>query len=92
MYIHTCICTYVLCTFLLIETPIAVEISHFVNIITIVAVCLGAAFFVVGIALRYSWVETIVFLIGIIVANVPEGLVATVTVRSLDGRDILHAG
>ena len=76
---------------LLIETPIAVEISHFINIITVVAVCLGTAFFGIGLVLGYSWLEAIVFLIGIIVANVPEGLLATVTVRSLYGRDIFHA-
>ncbi len=37
-------------------------------------------FLVVGLALRYAWIEAIVLLIGIIVANVPEGLLATVTV------------
>ena len=28
----------------------------------------------------YTWLESVIFLIGIIVANVPEGLLATVTV------------
>jgi len=30
--------------------------------------------------LGYHWLEAVIFLIGIIVANVPEGLLATVTV------------
>ena len=30
--------------------------------------------------LGYTWLESVIFLIGIIVANVPEGLLATVTV------------
>lgn len=30
--------------------------------------------------LQYSWTDSALFLIGIIVANVPEGLLATVTV------------
>merc|ERR1712115_235248 len=46
------------------QTPIAKEIEHFIHIITAVAVFLGVTFFI----------------IGIIVANVPEGLLATVTV------------
>merc|ERR1712180_577466 len=46
------------------QTPIAKETEHFIHIITGVAVFLGVSFFI----------------IGIIVANVPEGLLATVTV------------
>lgn len=62
------------------DTPIAKEIEHFIHIITGVAVFLGASFFVLAIILKYKWLEAVVFLIGIIVANVPEGLLATVTV------------
>ena len=63
-------------------TPIAVEISHFIHIITTVAVLLGVTFFIVGIVLQYKWLEAVIYTIGIIVANVPEGLLATVTVRN----------
>lgn len=56
------------------------EISHFIRIISTVAVILGLTIFVVANLLGYYWVEAIVLLIGIIVANVPEGLLATVTV------------
>merc|ERR1711990_64647 len=62
------------------ETPIAKEIAHFIHIITGVAVFLGVSFFIIAIALEYPWLDSVVFLIGIIVANVPEGLLATVTV------------
>ena len=62
------------------ETPIAIEISHFIHLITVVAVVLGVSFFIVGVALQYDLLDAVVFLIGIIVANVPEGLLATVTV------------
>ncbi|KAG5271520.1 hypothetical protein AALO_G00180940 [Alosa alosa] len=62
------------------KTPIAREIEHFIHIITGVAVFLGISFFILSIALGYSWLEAVIFLIGIIVANVPEGLLATVTV------------
>uniref|UniRef100_A0A665VTK4 Sodium/potassium-transporting ATPase subunit alpha n=1 Tax=Echeneis naucrates TaxID=173247 RepID=A0A665VTK4_ECHNA len=62
------------------KTPIAKEIEHFIHIITGVAVFLGVTFFILSIILGYTWLEAVIFLIGIIVANVPEGLLATVTV------------
>ncbi|KFO18152.1 Sodium/potassium-transporting ATPase subunit alpha-2 [Fukomys damarensis] len=62
------------------RTPIAMEIEHFIQLITGVAVFLGVSFFVLSLILGYSWLEAVIFLIGIIVANVPEGLLATVTV------------
>jgi len=62
------------------DTPIAREIEHFIHIITSVAVFLGVTFFIIAFALGYYWLDAIIFLIGIIVANVPEGLLATVTV------------
>lgn len=62
------------------QTPIALEIEHFIHIITAVAVFLGVLFFIISLTLGYSFIQAVVFLIGIIVANVPEGLLATVTV------------
>uniref|UniRef100_A0A7N8WQ81 Sodium/potassium-transporting ATPase subunit alpha n=1 Tax=Mastacembelus armatus TaxID=205130 RepID=A0A7N8WQ81_9TELE len=62
------------------QTPINIEIEHFIHIITGVAVFLGMSFFILSLILGYTWLEAVIFLIGIIVANVPEGLLATVTV------------
>jgi sodium/potassium-transporting ATPase subunit alpha len=62
------------------ETPIAKEIAHFIHIITGVAVFLGVSFFIIAFLLGYNWLDALIFLIGIIVANVPEGLLPTVTV------------
>ena len=62
------------------KTPIAREIEHFIHLITGVAVFLGVTFFIIALALGYQWLDAVIFLIGIIVANVPEGLLATVTV------------
>ncbi|MCP9263813.1 Sodium/potassium-transporting ATPase subunit alpha [Dirofilaria immitis] len=56
------------------KTPIAREIDHFIKIIGIVATT------IVGLIYGYTFVEALVFLIGIIVANVPEGIIATMTV------------
>ncbi|XP_025716499.1 sodium/potassium-transporting ATPase subunit alpha-2 isoform X6 [Callorhinus ursinus] len=62
------------------KTPIAVEIEHFIHLITAVAIFFGVSFFGLSLILGYGWLESVIFLIGIIVANVPEGLLATVTV------------
>merc|ERR1712223_1462670 len=62
------------------QTPIAKEIEHFIHIITAVAVFLGDSFFIIAFILGYNWFDAAIFLIEIIVANVPEGLLATVTV------------
>lgn len=61
------------------ETPIAKEIHHFIKLITLVACGLGVSFFILAKLNDYPWLEAVVFLIGVIVANVPEGLLATVT-------------
>uniref|UniRef100_A0A669B7Y9 Sodium/potassium-transporting ATPase subunit alpha n=1 Tax=Oreochromis niloticus TaxID=8128 RepID=A0A669B7Y9_ORENI len=63
----------------LLSSPPTV-LKHFIHIITGVAVFLGVTFFILAIILGYTWLEAVIFLIGIIVANVPEGLLATVTV------------
>ena len=71
---------FLLCHLFCVGTPIAIEISHFIHIISLVAVMLGIAVFIASNLRGYAWVEAVVLLIGIIVANVPEGLLATVTV------------
>ncbi|KAL3994994.1 NaH/K antiporter P-type ATPase alpha subunit family protein [Acanthocheilonema viteae] len=62
------------------KTPIAREIDHFITIIGVVATFIGILFFIISIIYGYTFVEALVFLIGIIVANVPEGIIATMTV------------
>ena len=68
------------------KTPIAREIAHFIHIITGVAVFLGVSFLILAIIQGYKPLQAVVFLIGIIVANVPEGLLATVTVSETTAR------
>jgi sodium/potassium-transporting ATPase subunit alpha len=62
------------------ETPLSIEIERFIKIISGVAISLGVVFFIFGIIYEYDYITNLVFAIGIIVANVPEGLLATVTV------------
>lgn len=62
------------------SSPIAIELTHFMKIISIWACCLGVIFGIASMSLGYSIIDSALFLIGIIVANVPEGLLATVIV------------
>ena len=71
-----------LCVFLT-ETPIAIEIAHFIHLITTVAVVLGISSLAICLGLGYPWILAILYFISMLVANVPEGLLATVTVREL---------
>ena len=62
------------------QTPINKEIHHFILVISAIAMFLGGLFFFLNILIGTPYIENLVFMIGIIVANVPEGLLATVTV------------
>ncbi|XP_068098326.1 potassium-transporting ATPase alpha chain 2-like [Hyperolius riggenbachi] len=62
------------------KTPIALEIEHFVHLISGLAVFVGLVFFIISISMGYSALNAVIFCIGIVVAYVPEGLLATVTV------------
>ncbi|XP_036149154.1 sodium/potassium-transporting ATPase subunit alpha-B-like isoform X1 [Monomorium pharaonis] len=62
-----------------IETPIAKEIRHFVEIITIVAILCGLVFFGLSLLLEPNIVRAFTYLLGIVIANVPEVLLVTVT-------------
>jgi len=62
------------------QTPINKEIHRFILIISAIAIILGVSFFCASLAMGQDEIASLVFMIGIIVANVPEGLLATVTV------------
>lgn len=62
-----------------IPSPLERETGRMVRILTVIAVVMGLAFFAYGVfSGRSVWVN-LVFMIGIIVANVPEGLLPTFT-------------
>jgi sodium/potassium-transporting ATPase subunit alpha len=61
-------------------TTLGIEIQNFVYIIAAFAISLGLLFFALGFIKSTPFITGVVFTIGIIVANVPEGLLATVTV------------
>ncbi|XP_050685927.1 sodium/potassium-transporting ATPase subunit alpha-like isoform X2 [Eriocheir sinensis] len=62
------------------KTPLAKEIDHFISIITVVSVVQGVALLIMAMVMGYAWLDAFVFLVGIFVANIPEGLLVTVAV------------
>ena len=73
------------------KTPIAIEIEHFVDIIAGLAILFGATFFVVAMCIGYTFLRAMVFFMAIVVAYVPEGLLATVTVSCGGRREMRRA-
>ena len=62
-----------------VETPLKKELNNFIRIISSIAILLGVSFFFVGFFVQDTFLQNLIFAIGIIVANVPEGLLPTVT-------------
>lgn len=60
-------------------TPMQKELREFVRKITYLALGIGIVFFIIGFAIGNPFWANLIFAIGIIVANVPEGLLPTVT-------------
>jgi calcium-translocating P-type ATPase len=60
-------------------SPLQKEIARLSRLVALFATSLGVLFFFIGRMIGLSFWENLVFAIGIIVANVPEGLLPTVT-------------
>ncbi len=60
-------------------SPLQREIARLSRVIAFIAVALGVLFFFIGQALGLTFWANLLFAVGIIVANVPEGLLPTVT-------------
>ena len=61
------------------KTPIGIEMDQFILIMTIRSLIFGGSFFAIAMVLRYEYLDAVFFVIGIVVANVPEGLCVTFT-------------
>ena len=61
------------------RSPLQLEIARISRWLASLALLLGAVFFAAGHAMGLPWWNSGLFAIGIIVANVPEGLLPTVT-------------
>ncbi|XP_041978618.1 sodium/potassium-transporting ATPase subunit alpha-4-like [Aricia agestis] len=62
------------------KTPIAKEITHFIKLICGVAFTMGFIFFAMVFYMERNWISALQYMLGIILANVPEGLIVTLTV------------
>ncbi len=60
-------------------SPLQREIQRVTRIVAIIAVTLGLSFFALGFLIGRGFWTNFLFAIGIIIANVPEGLLPTVT-------------
>ena len=61
-------------------SPLQREMGRVTRIVTVLAVCFGIGFFVLGVAAGVlPLAEGFLFALGVIVANVPEGLLPTLT-------------
>jgi magnesium-transporting ATPase (P-type) len=61
------------------RTPLERELDHVTRFVAVLATALGGAFFVVAGALGMDFTDRFVFAVAVVVANVPEGLLPTVT-------------
>jgi sodium/potassium-transporting ATPase subunit alpha len=61
------------------ESPLQKEIRRVSRLVALLALCLGVLFFAIGHFVGLPFWANFMFAIGIIVANVPEGLLPTVT-------------
>ncbi|MBI5855579.1 MAG: cation-transporting P-type ATPase, partial [Nitrospirae bacterium] len=60
-------------------SPLQKEITKVTHVVALLSVAMGGAFFVIGVSMGLGFWISAIFGIGIIVANVPEGLLPTVT-------------
>jgi calcium-translocating P-type ATPase len=75
------------------RSPLEVQVRRATWLIAAVAVAAGVAFLPVGIGAGLSWSSAISFSIGLIVANVPEGLLPIITLALAVGvRELARKG
>jgi len=62
------------------ETPLSKEILYFTKIVSMIGASMGAVLLILGLCFGYPILQSFLFVFGIIVANVPEGLLVQITV------------
>ncbi len=75
------------------DSPLERQVKRIAWLIAAVAVGAGVAFLPLGLAAGLGWAAAISFAIGLLVANVPEGLLPTITLALAVGvRDLARRG
>lgn len=65
------------------ESSLIREVTCVMQTLTSIGIILGLIFFMVSFIFHFHWIDALIFLIGIILAIVPEGLLAVVTVSDI---------
>ncbi len=74
-----------------VKSPLRKELDRFVLLITVIALVLGVGFFILArVVTGLSYLECMIFGIGILVANVPEGLLGCITISLAITAQRLH--
>jgi calcium-translocating P-type ATPase len=74
-------------------SPLELQVRSVARLIAIVAAAVGAAFLPLGLAAGLSFSDALVFSVGLLVANVPEGLLPTITLSLAVGvRSLARSG
>ncbi|MGW3044340.1 cation-translocating P-type ATPase [Kitasatospora sp. NPDC001159] len=75
------------------ESPLEHQVKRVARLIAVIAVGVGLAFLPMGLAAGLSLTAAVAFAIGLLVANVPEGLLPTITLALASGvRDLARRG
>ncbi|MEE1786690.1 cation-transporting P-type ATPase [Streptomyces sp. SP17BM10] len=75
------------------ESPLEQQVKRVARLIAVIAVGVGLAFLPMGLAAGLSLSAAVAFAIGLLVANVPEGLLPTITLALASGvRDLARRG
>ncbi len=67
------------------DSPLERQIRRVAYLIAAVAIGVGIAFLPLGVYAGLSWPEALVFAVGLLAANVPEGLLPTITLALATG-------
>jgi calcium-translocating P-type ATPase len=75
------------------ESPLERQVKRVARLIAVIAVGVGLAFLPMGLAAGLSLTAAVTFAVGLLVANVPEGLLPTITLALAAGvRDLARCG
>ncbi|MEV8099027.1 cation-transporting P-type ATPase [Kitasatospora sp. NPDC085879] len=75
------------------ESPLEHQVKRVARLIAVIAVGVGLAFLPMGLAAGLSLTAAVTFAVGLLVANVPEGLLPTITLALASGvRDLARRG
>ncbi|MFD9128516.1 HAD-IC family P-type ATPase [Kitasatospora sp. NPDC059571] len=75
------------------ESPLEQQVKRVARLIAAIAIGVGLAFLPMGLAAGLSLTAAVTFAVGLLVANVPEGLLPTITLELASGvRDLARRG